>query len=131
MADIILNRFADTAFLAWLADDSHQVFHHTKRDSSVMGTSTSDPPDEILAEIIDHLKSCSPSTLRKISQYAVTLADYEACSDQSTDGEDTYETPDEVPPDATLKLDEDDLYYYWEWESGGETRTKYKNPARW
>lgn len=96
------------------------------------------PPAEFPTDIVDTLDDYSPEHLRHIAIYADELADYREREARlaEEDGEDEVEERpddlhDDVPSKATItiKMINDNRYYYWQWRDGNKIRSQYKGPV--
>lgn len=95
------------------------------------------PPLELPSNVSGLLAELKADDLRKVSQYAVALAEYrerEQClqeGDDDSDEQPEHDSPEDVPSKATLtiKTINDNRYYYWQWREGDDIKSKYKGPV--
>jgi hypothetical protein len=104
-----------------------------------MPSSPPDPPDGLPAAVVDSLDGLSPAALRRLAEYAETLATHREQESDSTEqanatteaDQSTEDLPDGVPAKATLTVKEinDNRYHYWQWREGDKIKSKYKGPV--
>jgi hypothetical protein len=104
-----------------------------------MSYSPPEPPTTIPSDLLNRLNGTSPDVLRDIARYTERLADHkerkarlDAANDDSVEQEaEAEETPNDVPPNATITIKEikGNRYYYWQWRDGDKIRSKYKGPV--
>ncbi len=95
------------------------------------------PPPELPSNVSGLLAELKADDLRKVSQYAVALAEYKEREQRLQEGDDDddeqpeHDSPEDVPSKATLtiKTINDNRYYYWQWREGDDIKSKYKGPV--
>lgn len=98
-------------------------------------------PDDIAQYIVDGLNRQGAESLRQIAAYAEALADWKEAQaadeieDEEIvreDSEDDPDRPDDVPAKAYVVVKEinNNRYYYYQWRSGDQVKSKYKAPVK-
>jgi hypothetical protein len=96
------------------------------------------PPAELSTELVDALGGYSPHKLHYAASYAEELAEHkarEARLEEKPDDDRVDDRPDNLPDDVpskatiTIKEISDNRYYYWQWQDGGNVKSKYKGPT--
>lgn len=96
------------------------------------------PPASLSANLVNMLNGSTPEQLRDVAMYAEELAEVreretqlEEEPEQDKPEEHSDSLPDDVPARATITIKEinGNRYYYWQWRSGDQIKSKYKSPV--